>query len=107
MRRRELVLLLGGAMMTARPLCAQQKAMPVIGFLSSKTPTAEAGVVNAIRQALAEAGFVEGRNVAITYDWSEGNYDRLPGLAAAIVRNSAFACASGTPVFTRAIPCTQ
>jgi putative ABC transport system substrate-binding protein len=101
MRRREFVQLAAGTAM-AWPLAAraQEKAMPAIGYLSSNTPTAEAGVVSAIQQALAEAGFVEGRNIAITYDWSEGNYDRLPGLAAAIVRNNV------SVIMTSSLPAT-
>ena len=82
MRRRELMLLLGGAMTAARALRAQQKAMPVIGFLgvSSRGPTAP--YVVAFGQGLSETGYVEGQNVAIEYRWAEGQYDRLPALAA-------------------------
>jgi putative tryptophan/tyrosine transport system substrate-binding protein len=71
-RRRELLLLLGGAMMTARGLRAQQKAMPVIGFLSSEASGAFAPAVAAFRQGLSEAGYVEGQNVTIEYRWAEG-----------------------------------
>jgi putative ABC transport system substrate-binding protein len=76
MRRRELVLLLGGAMMTARTLRAQQKAMPVIGYLGSGSP--EPDRVTAFRQGLNETGYVEAQNVAIEYLWAQGQYDRLP-----------------------------
>ena len=83
MKRRDL-LLLGSAMAAgARPLRAQQKAMPVIGFLQA-TPQ-NPRVVAAFRQGLSETGFVEGQNVAIEYRWAEGQYDRLPAMAADLV----------------------
>jgi putative ABC transport system substrate-binding protein len=84
MRRREL-LLLGGAVMIARPLRAQQKAMPVVGFLGAEAPGALAANVAAFRKGLVEAGYIEGQNLAIEYRWAEGRYDRLPGLAADLV----------------------
>src|SRR5438034_175065 len=85
MRRRELMLLLGGMMTAARALRAQQKAMPVIGFLSSSSPGPTAPYMAAFRQGLSETGYVEGQNVAIEYRWAEGRYDRLPALAADLV----------------------
>jgi putative ABC transport system substrate-binding protein len=87
MRRRELMLLLGGAMTAARSLRAQQKATPVIGFLSagSPGPSAYAPYAGAFRQGLSDTGYVEGQNVAIEYRWAEGRYDRLPALAADLV----------------------
>jgi putative ABC transport system substrate-binding protein len=85
MRRRELVLLLGGAMAAARALRAQEKAMPAIGFLSSRSPGEAATVVAAFHQGLAETGYVEAQNLAIEYRWAEGRYDRLPALAADLV----------------------
>jgi ABC-type uncharacterized transport system substrate-binding protein len=85
MRRRELMLLLGGAMTAARALRAQQKAMPVIGFLSSGSPGPGAPNLPAFRQGLGEIGYVEGQNVAIEYRWAESRYDRLPALAADLV----------------------
>ena len=85
MNRRELVMLLGGAMTATRPLCAQQKAMPVIGYLNSGSPGPFAPFVAAFRQGLSETGYVEGQNVAIEYRWAEGRYDRLPALAADLV----------------------
>jgi putative ABC transport system substrate-binding protein len=82
MRRRELMILLGGAM-AARAVGAQEKTMPVIGYLSSYSPLNP--FVAAFRQGLSEAGYVEGQNVAIEYRWAEGNYERLPALAADLV----------------------
>ena len=72
MKRRELLLLLGGALMTARGLCAQQKAMPVIGFLSSGSPGPFAPFVAALREGLSETGYVEGQTVAIEYPLGGG-----------------------------------
>jgi putative ABC transport system substrate-binding protein len=85
MKRRELMLLVGGAMMPARALRAQQKAMPVIGWLSSVSPGPSAHFVAAFRQGLSETGYVEGQNVAIEYRWAEGRDDRLPAFAADLV----------------------
>jgi putative tryptophan/tyrosine transport system substrate-binding protein len=77
MRRRELLLLLGGAMTAARAPRAQQKAMPVIGFLGVASPGPNAQSLAAFRQGLSETGYVEGQNVAIEFRWAEGRYDRL------------------------------
>ncbi len=103
MRRRELLLLLGGAMTAPRALRAQQAAMPVIGFLSSVSPGPLAAFVSAFRQGLSEAGYVEGQNLAIEYRWAEGRYDRLPGLAAELVgRNVGVIVTTGGTVSARA-----
>jgi putative ABC transport system substrate-binding protein len=85
MRRRELLLLLGGAMIAARALRAQQKAMPVIGYLGIASPVPAAPFLAAFRQGLSETGYVEGQNLAIEYRGAEGRYDRLPALAAELV----------------------
>jgi putative ABC transport system substrate-binding protein len=85
MRRRELILLVGGAITTARGLCAQQKGMPVIGFLGIGSPAENAANLAAVRQGLRETGYVEGNNVAIEYRWAEGHYERLPGLAVDLI----------------------
>src|SRR6516162_11229289 len=85
--RRELLAALGGAV-AAWPLAAraQQPAMPVIGFLDVASAGERTQMVAAFRQGLADGGFVEGRNVVTEFRWADGQYDRLPELAADLVR---------------------
>jgi putative ABC transport system substrate-binding protein len=85
MRRREFIAGLGSAV--ALPFAARaQQPIPVIGFLSSGSPDMDTSAVSAFRQGLAETGYVEGEKVAIEYRWAEGQIDRLPALAADLVR---------------------
>ena len=85
MKRRELLLLLGSTIASSRTACAQQKAVPVIGYLNGTAPDANAALLAAFRQGLSETGYVEGENLAIEYRWAEFHYDRLPALAADLV----------------------
>jgi putative ABC transport system substrate-binding protein len=87
MKRREFMIALGGAA-GAWPFAtlAQQSSLPIVGYMSSRSPGDSAPLVAAFRKGLSEAGFVEGENVKIEYRWAEGHYDRLPAMAAELVR---------------------
>jgi putative ABC transport system substrate-binding protein len=100
MRRRELMLvLLGGAVMPPCALRAQQKGMPVIGFLGAGSPGPQSEVISAFREGLGQTGWVEGQNVMIEYRWAEGHHDRLPALASYLLERKVdvIAAMGGTP----------
>jgi putative ABC transport system substrate-binding protein len=111
MRRRELLLLLATGMMGARAVRAQQKAMPVIGYLSPGSPESDVFRLTGFRQGLNEICYAEGQNIAIEYRWGEGQNDRLPELAADLVRRqvgviaaAGVSPASAAKAATRTIP---
>ena len=102
MNRRELLLLLGGAVTASHALRAQQQVTPVIGYLNGSSPDANAALLAAFRQGLSETGWVEGQNLAIEYRWAEFHYDRLPALAADLVGRKVdviAACGGGGEAF--------
>jgi putative ABC transport system substrate-binding protein len=106
MNRRKL-LLLAGAVMAPGALSAQQKAMPVIGYLISGAPGPNASSVVAFRQGLSETGYVEGKNVAIEYRWADGSYDRLPALASDLVDRKVDVIVTGGPAVLAAKDATS
>ena len=84
MRRRAFLVLLGAAALP-RMARAQRPDLPVVGWISSRSPADTAHLVSAFRRGLGEEGIVEGRDVLVEYRWALGQYDRLPGLAAELV----------------------
>jgi putative ABC transport system substrate-binding protein len=97
MRRREFISLIGAAVAWPIAARAQQPAMPVAGFLHGASPVAWTNELRGFHRALKEVGFVEGENVAIVYRWAKGQLDRLPALAAELVRRQVSMIAAFSP----------
>jgi ABC-type uncharacterized transport system substrate-binding protein len=99
MKRRDFITLVGGAAAWPVVARAQQSAVPVVGFLSSRSPEESAHLVEAFRGGLKDGTFIEGQNVALEYRWAHGDYGRLPALAAELVnrRVSVIAAVGGDP----------
>jgi len=97
MRRREFIAGLGSAAAWPVVAWAQQPAIPVVGFLNSGSPGGYASRVAAFRQGLKEAGFVESQNVAVEYRWADGQYDRVPAMAAELVGRRVAVIVANTP----------
>ena len=86
MRRREFITLMGSAVAVSPLATHAQSPMPVIGFVSARSPGESASVLAAFRKGLSEVGYVESRNVHIAFRWAEGRYERLPGLVDDLVK---------------------
>jgi putative ABC transport system substrate-binding protein len=99
MRRREFIMLLGGAPAWPMAAWAQRPAAgPVVGFMHGGSQQGLEGEVVAFEQGLRETGYVPGKNMTVEYSWAEGQYDRLPELAANLVSRQVAVIATGTPV---------
>src|SRR5262245_59303537 len=108
MQRREFMTFLSGASLFPLAVRAQQRGVPVIGFLSAETFEGTREYVAAFHRGLADGGFSEGRNIGIEYRWSEGHNDRLPALAADLVRRQVtVVVVAGTPASLAAKAATQ
>jgi putative ABC transport system substrate-binding protein len=105
MQRREFITLLGSAAVMPVVARAQQPAMPIVGFVSPRSPDESARLGAAFRKALNETGYIEGQNVTVEYHWLEGQYDRLPALMADLVRRRVAVIAM--PAFTAAAPAAK
>jgi putative ABC transport system substrate-binding protein len=108
-RREAFAILAGAAVAWPRTARAQQKAMPVIGFLSSRSPGDTGHLVRGFRKGLAEMDYVEGNNLAIEYRWAVGQYERLPSMAVELVekRVAVLVATGGEPVAVAAKAATS
>jgi putative ABC transport system substrate-binding protein len=97
MRRRDFIAGLGSTAAWPMAARAQQRAVPVVGFLNSGSPDGYAPYVARFRQGLKETGYVEGQNVAIEFRWADGQYDRVPAMAAELLRRQVTVIVANTP----------